>query len=321
VGLVQQSTDDEPNAARTGIEPAQAHESGAPTTGAFESGAPRTGAHTAGVPKVGAPKAGVPKAAARKIGAQRASSAKKPGKKGVAGKVVAARAAIKPAAPTYDVERDLLAQGAITIAGVDEVGRGAWAGPVLVAAAVTDLSVPPTGLTDSKLLTAKRREEVAAAVDPWVRAYAFGIAEAEEIDELGMTAALRLAAVRALDALPVRPDAIVLDGKHDFLGTPWNVRCVIKGDQSCVSVAAASVLAKVHRDAMMAGLGEAYPAYAFESNAGYPAPVHRAALAEHGPTPLHRMSWAYWDDLPAWRHLKRVRPQPAAAGQLGFDLD
>jgi ribonuclease HII len=112
----------------------------------------------------------------------------------------------------------------------------------------------------------------------------------------------------------------VLDGKHDFLGAPWNVRCVIKGDQSCISVAAASVLAKVRRDAMMARLGQAHPAYAFDSNAGYPAPTHRAALAELGPTPHHRMSWAYWDDLPDWRHLKRARVAPDAGGQLGFDL-
>lgn len=235
-------------------------------------------------------------------------------------KVVAARTATRPAAPTYAVERELLALGAVTVAGVDEVGRGAWAGPVTVAAAITDLSTPPTGLTDSKLLTARRREEVAAAVEPWVRAYAFGSAEPGEIDELGMTAALRLAAVRALEALPTRPDAIVLDGKHDFLGEPWSVRCVIKGDQSCVSVAAASVLAKVYRDAMMARLGEAHPEYAFASNAGYPAPVHRAALAELGPTSHHRMSWAYWDDLPAWRHLRRLRPESAAQGQLGLDL-
>ncbi|WP_424641816.1 ribonuclease HII [Embleya sp. AB8] len=214
----------------------------------------------------------------------------------------------------------MVARGARVVAGVDEVGRGAWAGPVLVAAAVTDLSVPPVGLTDSKLLTARRREEVAAAVEPWVRAYAFGAAGPEEIDALGMTAALRLAAERALAALPIRPDAIVLDGKHDFLGRPWAVRCVIKGDQSCVGVAAASVLAKVHRDGLMADLGKEYPAYGFESNAGYPAPVHRAALAEYGPTPHHRMSWAYWDDLPAWRHLKRPRLEPADDRQLGLDL-
>lgn len=266
------------------------------------------------------------KAAGKKVAAKKVV-AKKVAAKTVVAKKVAGKKVVGPrkpagriAPPTYDVERELITRGAQVIAGVDEVGRGAWAGPVLVAAAITDLSVPPAGLTDSKLLTVRRREEVAAAVDPWVRAYAFGTADPEEIDTLGMTAALRLAAERALTALPVRPDAIVLDGKHDFLGAPWSVRCVIKGDQSCVSVAAASVLAKVHRDGMMAGIGEGYPAYGFAGNAGYPAPVHRAALAEYGPTPHHRMSWAYWDDLPAWRHLKRPRVEVVDDGQLGFDL-
>ncbi|MFE2873155.1 ribonuclease HII, partial [Embleya sp. NPDC059259] len=200
------------------------------------------------------------KAVAGRAVAKKAVAKKVAGRKVAAEKVVAPRRpAARIAPPSYDVERELIAGGARVVAGVDEVGRGAWAGPVLVAAAITDLSVPPTGLTDSKLLTAARREEVAAAVAPWVRAYAFGSASPEEIDTLGMTAALRLSAERALGALPVRPDAIVLDGKHDFLGTPWTVRCVIKGDQSCIGVAAASVLAKVHRDALMAEIGAAFP--------------------------------------------------------------
>lgn len=284
--------------------------------------APRATAGTkAAAGPVAGKKVAAKKVVAKKVAGRTITAEKVAGKKAAGKKVVGPRkGGGRIAAPTYDVERELIARGARVVAGVDEVGRGAWAGPVLVAAAITDLSVPPAGLTDSKLLTARRREEVAAAVDPWVRAYAFGAAEPEEIDTLGMTAALRLAAVRALSALPIRPDTIVLDGKHDFLGAPWVVRCVIKGDQSCVSVAAASVLAKVHRDAMMAGLGEKYPEYGFAGNAGYPAPVHRAALAEFGPTPHHRMSWAYWDDLPAWRHLKRPRPEPAVDGQLGLDL-
>lgn len=276
--------------------------------------------------RVAAKPTAVRKAAANRVVAEKVSIGKVAAKKVADGKVAAKKVvgprkpAGRVAPPTYDVERELIARGAQVVAGVDEVGRGAWAGPVLVAAAITDLSVPPAGLTDSKLLTARRREEVAAAVDPWVRAYAFGAADPQEIDTLGMTAALRLAAERALTALPMRPDAIVLDGKHDFLGAPWAVRCVIKGDQSCISVAAASVLAKVYRDALMADIGAGYPAYGFDGNAGYPAPVHRAALAEHGPTPHHRMSWAYWDDLPAWRHLKRPRIEPVTDGQLGFDL-
>uniref|UniRef100_A0AAU2V1F2 Ribonuclease HII n=1 Tax=Streptomyces sp. NBC_00003 TaxID=2903608 RepID=A0AAU2V1F2_9ACTN len=231
--------------------------------------------------------------------------------------------------PTHTVERSIRATtGAKIVAGVDEVGRGAWAGPVTVCAAVTGLRRPPVGLTDSKLITPKRRTELAAVLEGWVTAYALGDASPEEIDELGMTAALRLAAVRALEALPVRPDAVILDGKHDYLGLPWRVRTVIKGDQSCIAVSAASVIAKVRRDAVMAQLVGAqgqYAEFGFAENAGYPSPVHKAALEELGPTPYHRLSWSYLDALPRWRHLKKTRLSAEAAalesgGQLGFDF-
>lgn len=210
--------------------------------------------------------------------------------------------------PTHRVERSLRATtGARVVAGVDEVGRGAWAGPVTVCAAVTGLRRPPEGLTDSKLIGPGRRAELAEELAGWVTAHAVGHSSPEEIDELGMTAALRLAAVRALEALPVRPDAVILDGKHDYLGAPWRVRTVIKGDRSCVAVAAASVIAKVQRDTLMARLGEEYAAFGFDRNAGYPSPTHRTALAELGPTPHHRLSWSYLDALPRWRHMKRTR--------------
>ncbi|WP_338895723.1 ribonuclease HII [Streptomyces sp. TG1A-60] len=228
--------------------------------------------------------------------------------------------------PTHTVERSLRATtGAKIIAGVDEVGRGAWAGPVTVCAAVTGLRRPPEGLTDSKLLTIKRRETLAEELLKWVTSYALGHASPEEIDDLGMTAALRLAAVRALEALPVRPDAVILDGKHDYLGSPWRVRTVIKGDRSCIAVAAASVIAKVQRDKMMAELGIGHADFGFAANAGYPSPVHKAALAVRGPTPYHRLSWAYLDALPQWRHLKKARnwadgSVPEIEGQLGFDF-
>ncbi|MDJ0464334.1 ribonuclease HII [Streptomyces sp. H27-C3] len=231
--------------------------------------------------------------------------------------------------PTHAVERSMRATiGAKIIAGVDEVGRGAWAGPVTVCAAVTGLRRPPDGLTDSKLISPKRRTELARLLEDWVTCHALGHSSPEEIDELGMTAALRLAAVRALEALPVRPDAVILDGKHDYLGLPWKVRTVIKGDQSCIAVAAASVIAKVRRDAMMAELGAQSPDltdFAFAANAGYPSPVHKAALAERGPTSHHRLSWSYLDALPQWRHLKKIRISAEAAalesgGQLGFDF-
>ncbi|RKN37932.1 ribonuclease HII [Streptomyces hoynatensis] len=228
--------------------------------------------------------------------------------------------------PTHRVERSLRATiGARCVAGVDEVGRGAWAGPVTVCAAVTGLRRPPEGLTDSKLLTPLRRAALAEVLTGWVTAYALGHATPQEIDALGMTAALRLAAVRALEGLPERPDAVILDGKHDYLGAPWRVRTVIKGDQSCVAVAAASVIAKVHRDRMLAELAPEHPEFDFDSNAGYPSPTHRSALEQLGPTPHHRLSWAYLEALPRWRHLKLPSHRDASAadsledaGQLGI---
>ena len=216
----------------------------------------------------------------------------------------------------YELERDIAGSRSLVIAGVDEVGRGAWAGPVVVCAAIARAGFPdpPGGLTDSKRLTAKRRAELAAELPGWVEAYAFGSASHEEIDAVGMTAALRRAARAALGQLPVRPDVVLLDGKHDYIGSPWRVRTAVKADLRSASVAAASVLAKVHRDALMAELGETCPGFAFADNAGYPAPAHLEALAAHGPTPCHRLSWSYLDDLPAWRHLRKHRPE--IEGQL-----
>lgn len=217
-------------------------------------------------------------------------------------------------APTYDIETLLLAQPSVrTVAGVDEVGRGAWAGPVTVCAVVTDLSAPPTGLTDSKQLSAAKRDKVAAELETWAAGIGFGEAGHDEIDRLGMTEALRRAARRALEALPTRPDAVILDGKHDYIGAPWPVRLEVKGDAASISVAAASVLAKVRRDAYMATIG--CDDYGFADNAGYPSPQHQEALARMGPTPHHRLSWSYLDDLPQWRHLKRHRDPLVGEGQ------
>lgn len=218
--------------------------------------------------------------------------------------------------PSYALERLLSAGGSKLVAGVDEVGRGAWAGPVAVCAVVADLSEPPAGLTDSKMLTPARRVAMFDEITAWAAGIGYGEASHEEIDALGMTEALRRAARRALAELPTRPDVVILDGKHDYLGAPWPVRCEVKGDLSCVSVAAASVIAKVRRDAYMAslGLGE----YGFADNAGYPSPVHQRALASLGPTRHHRLSWSYLDDLPRWRHLKRHRDPQTGEGQLGL---
>jgi ribonuclease HII len=216
----------------------------------------------------------------------------------------------------YELEREIAAARPTLIAGVDEVGRGAWAGPVVVCAAVVRAGFPepPGGLTDSKRLTAKRRAELAAELPEWVEAYAIGSAGHEQIDAMGMTAALRFAARAALGALSKRPDVVLLDGKHDYIGSPWRVRTAVKADLRSVSVAAASIIAKVHRDKLMADLGQTCPDFAFADNAGYPAPAHQQALATYGPTPYHRLSWSYLDDLPAWRHLRKHRPE--IEGQL-----
>ena len=223
-------------------------------------------------------------------------------------------AAAKPAYATgYEIERSLPA--GYRIAGVDEVGRGAWAGPVTVCAAIVPPGYPPAprGLTDSKLLTAARRAVIHDELTGWVASYGIGEASHEEIDAAGLTVALRRAAIRALEQLPCTPDVVLLDGAHDYIGRPWPVRCEVKADLRSVSVAAASVIAKEHRDRFMASL-PGYDAFAFGENAGYPSPAHQRALAESGPTPYHRLSWSYLDDLPKWRHLKRVRPD--IEGQL-----
>jgi ribonuclease HII len=221
----------------------------------------------------------------------------------------------------YDIERALPA--GCRVAGVDEVGRGAWAGPVTVCAVIVPpgFPPPPPGLTDSKLMTAARR---AALYDKltghdeltgWVAGYGIGEASPEEIDAAGLTVALRRAAIRALEQLAHKPDVVLLDGAHDYIGRPWPVRCEVKADRRSVSVAAASVIAKEHRDRLMASL-PGYAAFAFGENAGYPSPAHQRALAELGPTPYHRLSWSYLDDLPRWRHLKRARPD--IEGQLSL---
>lgn len=235
----------------------------------------------------------------------------------------AVRVASGPA--DYRIERRLGAHR--RIAGVDEVGRGAWAGPVVVGVAITDLTDPPSvrgrggrpvALTDSKLLTPEQRAEFADLLPGWLVAHAVGESAATEIDEVGMTEALRRATVRALERLPFRPDTVILDGGHDYLGGSWQVCCEIKADQRSVSVAAASVLAKVHRDRLLAELDAECPGYGFAESAGYPSPVHQDALREHGPTPHHRLSWSYLDDLPRWRHLKRARDPHAGSGQLSL---
>jgi ribonuclease HII len=209
---------------------------------------------------------------------------------------------VRPRPPTLRLERKCWRAGERTVVGIDEVGRGAWAGPVTVAALVP----PPDhlrGVRDSKELTREEREVVAGRVLRWAVAIGIGHASAEECDALGMTAALRAAGRRALAqlaALGYEPDRIILDGNYDYLGLGSRVTTVVRGDATCLAVAAASCVAKVTRDALMRAEAEHYPAYEFESNVGYPAPVHKAALAWLGPSAIHRRSWIFMEGL-CWR--------------------
>jgi ribonuclease HII len=220
------------------------------------------------------------------------------------GRVQLKAAARKAPVPNLSLERTCLAGGDHLICGMDEVGRGAWAGPVSVGAVV--IAPEPRRILkvrDSKVLTLEEREGLYPKIVQWALAWGVGHATHRECDELGMTAALRLAGHRALAALAdagCEPDRIILDGNHDYLGLPDRVRTVIDGDASCLSVAAASVVAKVTRDRLMAGEAECYPGYDFDSNRGYPSPRHRCALLGYGPTAIHRRSWIYMENLP-WR--------------------
>ena len=250
--------------------------------------------------------------------------------------------------PTLELETELARAGHRFVAGMDEVGRGALAGPASVGLAVMDLarwsgvpfsdsgslgdgssgdaarvgsltgrgchgdeptSGPPpwSGVRDSKALSPARRAALAPTIASWAADTAVGHVQPREIDELGITAALRVAGLRALAAVAAngtRVDALILDGSHNWLDAPPVlgqeaddaalppvVRTLVRADAQCVSVAAASILAKVERDDLMVSLGREFPVYGWESNKGYGSAVHRAALLERGTTPQHRLSW------------------------------
>jgi len=198
-------------------------------------------------------------------------------------------------APVSAIERRMWSSGRAVV-GIDEVGRGAWAGPVTVAAVVLDPDRLPRGARDSKRLTAARREQVSAQVRE-LALIGIGHAENDEIDAVGLAAALTaavrraLAAVLAEDGAPTDP-LVLVDGPHDLVRQPGvEVATLVKGDASSISIAAASVVAKVERDGLMLRAGDEHPAYGFGRNRGYPSPEHVAALEEHGPCVLHRHSW------------------------------
>jgi ribonuclease HII len=250
--------------------------------------------------------------------------------------------------PTLRHERLLLREGHALVAGVDEVGRGALAGPVTVGVVAVHAQVrsAPSGVRDSKLLTPAAREALVPKLRRWAPAYAVGHAEPDEVDRYGIIAALRLAGRRALATLPQMPTCVLLDGSHDWLtakppsaalptraplseplfegfdepvvprvisldpagqrdavvareaapdvllpSEPF-VRTMVKADLRCAAVAAASVLAKVERDAIMVARSAQYPGYGWHENKGYSAPDHLVALRDLGPCEQHRLSWS-----------------------------
>ena len=195
-------------------------------------------------------------------------------------------------------ERDFQARGFRAVAGLDEAGRGAWAGPVVAGAVMLplerpDLLVALDGVRDSKLCSPGERDVLYLTVWEAARATAVGVVSAQEIDELNIIGATQLAMMRALGALPVRPEALLIDGRRMSLpeaGLPQ--RSLAAGELASLSIAAASIIAKVTRDWMMIELDGEYPGYGFARHKGYGTPEHVRALSEHGPCPAHRRSFA-----------------------------
>lgn len=183
------------------------------------------------------------------------------------------------------------ATGAARIAGVDEVGRGPLAGPVTAAAVVLDFERLPPGLNDSKRLSHKRRVALAALIHETAQV-CIAHASVDEIDSLNILKAAHLAMLRALEGLPQAVDFALIDGNRGPRGLSMPHRMIVKGDARSLSIAAASIVAKVARDALMTDLGCQHPGYGWDTNAGYPTPAHRAALIQLGVTPHHRRSFA-----------------------------
>ncbi len=200
-------------------------------------------------------------------------------------------------------ESRLWESGVRYVVGVDEVGRGAWAGPISVGAAVIPQDRRVYKVRDSKLLTESEREELFERVSEWCVAWSVGHASSFECDELGMSAAQKLATQRAIEGLGVPAERVLVDGNWDFVG---GAETIVGGDRTSLSIAAASILAKVTRDRIMRRDAPQYPAYNFEGNKGYPCPVHKAALHGWGPSTIHRQTWAFMDGLP-WNGTVRLR--------------
>ncbi|MBO6776615.1 MAG: ribonuclease HII [Marinibacterium sp.] len=192
--------------------------------------------------------------------------------------------------PDDSLETALRAQGYLRIAGVDEVGRGPLAGPVTAAAVVLDLTAVPQGLNDSKKMTARRRDALAQTLQTCAE-ISLAHATVVEIDDLNILKASHLAMVRAVEGLGTPPDALLIDGNLIPANLTIPAQAIVKGDARSVSIAAASIVAKVCRDKIMVELAQQHPGYGWETNAGYPSKSHKLALQNLGVTPHHRRSF------------------------------
>jgi ribonuclease HII len=208
----------------------------------------------------------------------------------------AAYTIMKTNPPSLHFEQSLWQSGLNRVAGFDEAGRGAMAGPVAVGAVI----LPPgphlartlAGVRDSKQMTRPQRETWAARIKSVALAWQVDFSSAQEIDQLGIVSATRLAAARALENLSILPDYLLLDFRIELPESPLPQTAIVKGDQISLSIAAASVLAKTSRDALMCGMDDQYPGYGLEQNKGYGTQIHRSAMVSLGYTPVHRRSFA-----------------------------
>ena len=207
--------------------------------------------------------------------------------------------------PNFAFERKLWGRGVTAVAGVDEVGVGAFAGPVIAAAVILDAGTTIDGLADSKLVSPKRREKLFAVIHASAVAIGIGRTEVEEVDRLNIYWAAMEARRRAVEALPTKPAHILVDGKRRIVGCNVPQTAVVDGDALSASIAAASIVAKVTRDSILQEYAQIYPGYGFERHKGYGTADHISALKHLGPLPYHGCSFA------PVRRAGRVQPQLA----------
>lgn len=217
------------------------------------------------------------------------------------------RARKKTRRASYRFENQLYSQGYKLIAGLDEVGRGAWAGPLVASAVVLPRDLPTGNIFDSKNLSPEQREQLNVYTQAKAVCFATGQASPREIEELGLTKALRLAYLRALKQMTPQPEIVMVDG-HPLKEFPYRHKAIVKGDQQSKSIALASILAKQYRDKLMIRLAKQFPQYGFDLHKGYGTEQHQHAILRHGVCDLHRKNYAWIRDWMAGK-----RPQTKAA--------